>query len=78
MLDARASQLNSTPADLYDPDLMLLNRSAARTVPDRAVDRFYRPASFPSDRERMEHLSDLCENMAALLLVTPKKDQRPS
>ncbi|WP_405054047.1 type IIL restriction-modification enzyme MmeI, partial [Tabrizicola sp.] len=73
VLDARAAHPGATLATLYDPDLMPPNLRAAHTALDRAVDRFYRPAGFASDRERVEHLFALYEAMVAPLLAAPKQ-----
>jgi N-6 DNA Methylase len=56
VLDARASHLTSSLADLYDPDTMPANLRRAHTALDSAVDRLYRAAAFASDRDRVEHL----------------------
>lgn len=72
ILDARAAHPNATLADLYDPDLMPPNLRAAHTALDRAVDKLYRPAGFANDRERVEHLFALYEQMQAPLLAKPK------
>ena len=39
---------------------------------DRAVDRCYRPESFPSDPQRVEYLLALYEKLAAPLLAAAK------
>ena len=56
MLNAGATHLGATLADLYDPDLMPPNLRRAHRTLDRAVDRLYRRAGFASERERVEHL----------------------
>ncbi|MEO5631780.1 MAG: DNA methyltransferase [Nitrospiraceae bacterium] len=81
VLDARAQFLppngTSTLADLYDPLSMPPPLSKAHTDLDRAVDRCYRPESFGSDRERVEHLFALYERLIAPLLpATPRSRSR--
>ena len=56
VLDARATHLTSSLADLYDPDTMPADLRRAHTALDLAVDKLYRPAPFASDRDRVEHL----------------------
>ena len=77
VLDARAAHPDATLADLYDPDLMLPNLRRAHQALDRAVDRLYRPARFASERERVEHLFMLYEQMRApleaLMKAKPKR-----
>ena len=67
VLDARADHPDATLANLYDPDLMPPNLRRAHQSLDRAVDRLYRRAGFASERERVEHLFMLYENMRAPL-----------
>ena len=76
VLDARAVHQDATLADLYDPDLMPPNLRKAHQVLDRAVDRLYRRGGFSSERERVEHLFLLYEEMQAPLtdkLITKRK-----
>ena len=63
VLDARAQFPNSTLADLYDPNTMPPALTKAHHALDRAVDRLYRPESFPSDLERVEHLFTLYQRL---------------
>jgi len=63
ILDARAAHPGATLADLYDPDLMPPNLRRAHQALDRAVDRLYRKSGFTSERERIEHLFMLYEQM---------------
>ena len=56
VLDARAAHPTPSLADLYDPDTMPADLRRAHTALDLAVDKLYRPASFASDRDRVEHL----------------------
>ena len=67
VLDARAAHPGATLAELYDPDLMPPNLRRAHQALDRAVDHLYRPGGFASERERVEHLFMLYENMRAPL-----------
>ena len=57
-----------TLADLYDPRTMPAALAKAHADLDRAVERCYRPETFRSDRERVEHLFRLYEQLAAPLL----------
>ena len=63
VLDARAAHPNASLADLYDPDLMPPNLRKAHQVLDKAVDLLYRPRGFNSERERLEHLFLLYEQL---------------
>ena len=78
VLTARASHPNATLADLYDPDLMPVDLRRAHRALDGAVDRLYRRSSFSSDRERVEHLLGLYEQMMVPLAanVRPKRRRR--
>ncbi|MBL0948627.1 MAG: class I SAM-dependent DNA methyltransferase [Brevundimonas sp.] len=76
VLDARAAHPDATLADLYDPDVMPADLRKAHRALDLAVDRLYRKAPFESDRERVEHLFTLYEQMTAGLLAAPKKSRR--
>ena len=58
----------STLADLYDPLTMPPALSKAHADLDRAVERCYKPEPFHSDRERVEHLFRLYEQLTAPLL----------
>jgi len=76
VLDARAPHLPprgmSTLADLYDPNSMPPELHRAHTELDRAVERCYRADRFTSDRERVEFLFRLYEQLTAPLLpATP-------
>ena len=75
VLDARAEYPDSTLADLYGPDLMPPSLNRAHRALDRAVDRLYRRSGFNSERERVEHLFGLYEQMRAPL-VAHKKGRR--
>ena len=72
VLDARAAHPGATLADLYDPDLMPPNLRRAHQALDRAVDRLYRRQRFTSERERVEHLFLLYEEMRAPLEAAMK------
>ncbi len=63
---------NATLADLYDP-------LAMPPALDRAVDKCYRPADFPSDRARVEYLFQLYEQLTAPLApsANPKRPRKP-
>jgi hypothetical protein len=76
VLAARAPHLPprgmSTLADLYDPNTMPPELHHAHTELDRAVERCYRADRFTSDRERVEFLFRLYEQLTAPLLpATP-------
>ena len=75
VLDARAAFPASTLADLYDPLSMPPILTAAHTALDKAVDKCYRPAPFPSDRARVEFLFARYEQLTAPLALTapPKR-----
>lgn len=76
VLDARLAHPRATLADLYDPDVMPADLRRAHRALDLAVDRLYRKEPFRSDRERVEHLFRLYEQMTAGLLATPAKKHR--
>jgi hypothetical protein len=58
----------NTLADLYDPLTMPVELTRAHAELDRAVDRCYRADAFNSDRERVEFLFRLYEQLTAPLL----------
>ena len=72
ILNARAAHPGMSLADLYDPDLMPPNLRRAHQSLDRAVDRLYRPSTFASEHERIEHLFMLYEKISAPLEVAIK------
>lgn len=78
VLDARAQFPTATLADLYDPLTMPPALAAAHAALDKAVDRCYRPAEFPSDRARVEHLFELYERLTAPLAIAKPKRTRKS
>lgn len=67
----------STLADLYDPLAMPPELTKAHADLDRAVEKCYRPEPFRSDRERVEHLFRLYEQLTAPLLpASPRTRSR--
>ncbi len=70
VLDARAQFPDATLADLYDPISMPPALTKAHETLDRAVDQCYRAKAFQSDRERVEHLFQLYEQLVSPLAVT--------
>ncbi|MBC6437512.1 MAG: class I SAM-dependent DNA methyltransferase [Rhodobacteraceae bacterium] len=76
ILAERARHAGATLADLYDPDTMPLNLRHAHRANDRAVDRLYRPAPFPSERARVDHLLQMYEATTDPLLAKPAKKKR--
>ena len=65
ILQARISHPDASLADLYDPDCMPGELSKTHSALDRAVDKLYRAKAFASERERVEHLFGLYEQMTA-------------
>jgi hypothetical protein len=80
VLDAREQFPEATLADLYDPRTMPPALAKAHDALDRAVDRCYKPQGFQSDRERVEHLFKLYEQLVAPLAMTAnaKKTRKKS
>ena len=85
VLDARAPHLarGSTLADLYDPLTMPPELVKAHQALDRAVEKCYRPEPFPADRDRVEFLFALYENLttgplAAAMAEKPKRRRKPA
>jgi hypothetical protein len=72
ILDAREQFPGSSLADLYDPLTMPPALAKAHAALDLAVDRCYRPQGFQSDRERVEHLFKLYEQIVAPLTAATK------
>ncbi len=72
ILAARKGYLDggATLADLYDPLTMPAALFKAHQALDRAVDRCYRPQKFDSERDRVEHLFQLYEQLTAPLAPT--------
>jgi hypothetical protein len=69
VLDVRMNHPESTLADLYDPEVMPNDLRKAHRELDEAVDRLYRREPFASDRERVEHLFMLYEQISAPVLA---------
>ncbi len=63
VLDARATHPDAALAVLYDPTLMPVNLRRAHQALDRAVDSRYRAGGFNSERERVECLFEMYEDM---------------
>jgi len=76
VLDARAQFPTATLADLYDPLTMPKALLEAHQELDRAVDRCYRPEPFTSDRQRVEYLFALYEQLTAPLVAAAKTKKR--
>ena len=74
-LAVRTKSIGSTLADLYDPLAMPPALSAAHAELDKAVDKCYRAAPFPSDRARVEFLFARYEQLTAPL--APAAGKRP-
>jgi hypothetical protein len=72
VLAAREKFPSSTLADLYDPVAMPPALAKAHEVLDHAVERCYRKEPFTSDRQRVEHLFALYEQLTAPLAVEMK------
>jgi len=73
LLDARSQFPDSTLADLYDVDAMPPQLRKAHSALDDAVDKLYRSAVFTGDRDRVEHLFGLYENLVAPLIAIAAK-----
>lgn len=76
VLDARAAHPNATLADLYDPLSMPAPLAKAHTDLDRAVDACYRSAPFTSERQRVEYLFALYEQLTAPLTTSARKARK--
>ena len=76
VLDAREQFPGSTLADLYDPVSMPPKLAKAHEQLDRAVDRCYRKEPFLTDRQRVEYLFALYEQLAAPLVAKPAKRKK--
>ncbi len=68
ILDIRAVYTGSTLSHLYDPDMMPKHLRRAHQKLDLAVDKLYRLQKFDSERERVEHLFLLYEQIKQPLL----------
>jgi hypothetical protein len=78
VLDARAAHPDATLADLYDPLSAPAGLARAHAKLDRAVDRCYRSQPFASERNRVEYLFTLYQQLSAPLLPPPKRSRRKS
>src|SRR5438876_1117204 len=76
VLDARAQFPDATLADLYDPNAMPAALRRAHDALDRAVDRCYRAQPFDSERQRLEFLFNLYEQLIAPLAPRPARRPR--
>ena len=76
ILAARARFPDESLANLYDPDLMPADLRDAHRDLDRVVDRRYRRKRFSSQRERVEHLLGMYEQMVAPLPANGAKPGR--
>ncbi len=76
MLNARSELPGQTLADLYDPLAMPKALRDAHHKLDRAVDRCYRPERFDTDRQRVEFLFRLYEQLTAPLVPTTPQRAR--
>jgi hypothetical protein len=76
VLDARTQFPDSTLADLYDPNVMPPALRHAHDALDRAVDRCYRTQAFTSERQRLEFLFNLYEQLIAPLTAAPRRRAR--
>ncbi len=77
ILDARKKYPDSSLADLYDPLAMPSVLAKAHTKLDRAVDKCYRSQPFPNERNRVEYLFKLYEQLTAPLVAEAAKKKRP-
>jgi hypothetical protein len=76
VLDARAKYPESSLADLYDPLTMPPELVKAHEQLDKAVEQCYRSKPFESDRERVEYLFQLYEQLTAPLTAQADKPKR--
>ena len=76
VLDARAKYPDSSLADLYDPLTMPPELLKAHEQLDKAVEQCYRSKPFDSDRERVEYLFQLYEQLTAPLTAQADKPKR--
>ncbi|NOT01094.1 MAG: class I SAM-dependent DNA methyltransferase [Phycisphaerales bacterium] len=73
VLDARSQHPDATLADLYDPDAMPPALRRAHDRLDRAVDACYRRQPFDSERQRLEHLFELYEQLVSPLVPVTRR-----
>lgn len=76
VLDARAAFPDATLADLYDPNAMPPALRRAHDALDRAVDRCYRQQPFTSERQRLEFLFSLYEQLITPLAASSRPRRR--
>jgi hypothetical protein len=76
VLDVRAKYPDSSLADLYDPLTMPPDLVKAHEQLDKAVEQCYRSKPFESDRERVEYLFQLYEQLTAPLTAQADKPKR--
>ena len=76
VLDARAKYSDSSLADLYDPLTMPPELVKSHEQLDKAVEQCYRAKPFESDRERVEYLFQLYEQLTTPLTAQADKPQR--
>lgn len=76
VLDARSKFLNSTLADLYDPNTMPPTLLRAHQTLDKAVDQAYRKSGFENDKERIEFLFKLYQQITEPLIAKIKKTRK--
>ena len=68
-MEVRKKHPSSTLADLYDVLTMPPDLRKAHHALDLAIDRLYRKEPFANDRERVEHLFTLYENLTTPILA---------
>lgn len=73
VLDVREAHPDASLADLYDPLSMPANLVKAHAKLDRAVDRCYRSQPFVSERNRVEFLFNLYQQIAEPLLAKTQR-----
>lgn len=78
VLDARARHPDASLADIYDPLAMPASLTKAHSALDRAVDSCYRRQSFASERQRVEFLFALYEQLTSPLVTEPRQRMRGS
>ncbi len=76
ILDARNNHPDAILADLYDPDLMPPGLRKVHQTLDKAVDQLYRRSGFSSERERIEHLFLLYEQMRMPLKLSTDQNSK--
>lgn len=76
VLDARTKFPGSTLADLYDPNTMPPELAKAHQALDRAVDSAYRRQPFNNERQRVEYLFSLYQQLTAPLMTEVDRQNR--